>query len=83
MVDFMLGAIATASLVVGLVFLRFYRRTRDRLFVFFAAAFFLDALGRVLEAGLRVSEFSTDTVYAIRIVSFALILVAIIDKNRR
>ena len=83
MTDFMLGAIAMASFVAGLVFMRFHRRTRDRLFVFFAAAFFLDAIARVFEVGLRLSELGTDVVYAARIVSFALIAAAIVDKNRR
>ena len=41
---------------------------------------------RMLTASLLVAPLlflAADTVYAIRIVSFALILVAIIDKNRR
>ena len=83
MTDFMLGAIAMASFVAGLVFMRFHRRTHERLFVFFAAAFFLDAVARVIEVGLRLSELGTDVVYAARIVSFALIAAAIVDKNRR
>ena len=83
MIDFMLGAIAMASFAAGLVFARFYRRTRDRLFAYFAAAFWIDAFSRVFEVGLRVSEIGTDVVYAARIVSFALIVVAIVDKNRR
>lgn len=81
MIDFMLGAIAMASFAAGLVFARFYRRTRDRLFIYFAASFWLDAIGRAFEVGLRASD--AELVYAARIVSFALILFAIVDKNRR
>lgn len=39
MTDFLAGPIAMASFVAGLVFLRFHRRTSDRLFLFFAASF--------------------------------------------
>lgn len=33
------GAIALASLLVGLFFFRFWRQTRDRFFLYFALAF--------------------------------------------
>jgi ABC-type Fe3+-siderophore transport system permease subunit len=48
MTPFILGATALASLVAALFFLRFWRDTRDRLFCFFAIAFGIDALHRVV-----------------------------------
>ena len=37
----MLGALVMACFVAGLFFLRFWRKTRDRLFMIFAIAFWL------------------------------------------
>jgi Ca2+/Na+ antiporter len=77
------GAIIMANLVVGLFFLRFWRRTHDRLFAMFAAAFWMLAVNRIVLASLDVeSEFRT-SVYLVRLAGFVLILIAIIDKNRR
>ena len=41
MEQFIMGAIAMASAVVALFFLRFWRETGDRLFAIFASAFVL------------------------------------------
>jgi lipopolysaccharide export LptBFGC system permease protein LptF len=80
---FLRGALWACSWVAALFFLRFWRVGRDRLFVFFAAAFFLIGLNFV---GLvAVSGISEDRhyVYALRLVAFILILIGIFDKNRR
>lgn len=82
MTDFLAGAIAMASFVAGLVFLRFHRRTSDRLFLFFAASFWLDAFGRTLEVALQLSDDGSSILYVIRVVAYGLILVGILDKNR-
>lgn len=82
MTDFLAGMIAMASLVAGLAFLRFHRRTGDRLFLFFAASFWLDALGRTVEVALRLSDDGSAILYVIRVVAYGLILVGILDKNR-
>lgn len=78
-----MGAIAMASAVAALFFLRFWRDTGDRLFVIFAAAFLLLAatrIGLVLAHGREEPETYW---YWVRLVAFLLILAAIIDKNRR
>jgi len=72
----------TASMVAGLCFLRFWRDTHDRLFAFFAAAFWLLALSWLLLAFLSPAEETRPYVYAIRLAAFALIIAAIVDKNR-
>ncbi len=80
--QFTMGAIAMASWVAGLFFLRFWRNTHDRLFLSFAAAFFLLGMTRV---GLAMTDSTTERhtyLYLVRFVAFALILIAIIDKNR-
>ncbi len=77
------GAIAMASLIASLFFLRFWRSTKDRFFLFFALSFLLEAVGRTL-LGLNWPH-SEDApgYYLIRLLAYALILFAILDKNRR
>jgi hypothetical protein len=78
----LLGAIAMASLVAGMFFLRFWHQSRDRFFLLFAASFFLEAGNRAL---LALSPHPTDGApifYGVRFVAFLLILIAIADKNR-
>ena len=79
--EFLYGAIATAAAVAGLVFLRYYQRTHDRLFVFFAASFWLEALGRILAVSLPGFDDNSSNIFLLRFVSYALILAAIFDKN--
>jgi hypothetical protein len=50
---FMMGAIAMASAIVALFFLRFWRDTGDRLFAIFALAFLLLGITRL---GLAASQ---------------------------
>lgn len=82
--SFLLGAIAMASLVAALFFFKFWRKTRDRFFLLFAAAFLLDAVNRTSIALLTdVSKEQEPIFYLVRLFSFALILGAIVDKNLR
>ncbi len=77
----MLGAIALASIVAGLFFLRFYGATGDRLFVFFALAFFFEALSRVLMAVSTLSSDEHPVIYVIRLIAYGLIIAGISYKN--
>ena len=78
----LLGAIAMASLMIGLFFLKFWKNTRDRFFLFFAAAFFLEGVNRALRGIQESGSENEPLVYLIRLFSFLLILIAILDKNR-
>jgi hypothetical protein len=81
--DFVSGALALAYLVAATFFVRFFRDTRDRLFAFFTAAFLLLALQRLmLHLATRTPELETPS-YALRALAFVLLIVAILDKNRR
>jgi uncharacterized membrane protein YkvI len=80
--EFMMGAIAMASAVAGLFFLRFWRETGDRLFLMFAISFFLLGLTRVALAAAPAPLEDRFYLYWMRLVAFGLIIVAIIDKNR-
>ncbi|QGZ42955.1 hypothetical protein GO485_05900 [Pseudoduganella flava] len=77
------GAIVMATLTIALFFLRFWRQTRDRFFLCFAAAFALEAVHRLLWALAPLADPDAPLYYLIRLASYALILGAIIDKNRK
>jgi hypothetical protein len=77
-----LGAVAMASAIAALFFLRFWKQTGDRLFLLFSLAFAVDAVGRTVLALGMVSGEQEPLVYMARLVTFALILLAIINKNR-
>jgi hypothetical protein len=74
---------ATAALVVALVFLRFWRRTGERLFVYFAGAFSLLALSWYLLALINPAEEGRPYIYSLRLVAFTLIILAVVQKNRQ
>ncbi len=81
--DFLSGALVTLSLAVALFQLRYWRRSKDRLFAFFAAAFALMALNRVALFVLDDTSEGRTYFYLLRLLAFVLIIVAIVDKNRR
>lgn len=81
MIQFMQGAIVMGSLIIGMLFLRFYRRTRDRLFIFFAISFWLMGINWFALALSKFDEPNTE-LYAVRLAAFILIILGILDKNR-
>jgi hypothetical protein len=80
---FMLGAIAMGSAVAALLFLRFWRRTQDRLFLYFAASFLLEAINRSLFAYNGAHSEEATLYYLVRLLAYGLILWAIVEKNLR
>ena len=80
--EFLLGATCTGFAVAGLFFLRFWVTTRDSLFLNFAAAFWLLALGRLALLLVEQGDEARTYVYWMRLLAFSLILVAIWRKNR-
>lgn len=83
MVAFMGGATAVGCLAAGLFFLRFWSRTRDRLFLAFAVAFWLMAVNQALPVLLGLSDDAVGGVYLLRLTAFLLIIGAILAKNLR
>jgi hypothetical protein len=81
LVDFLAGAVTLGYFVAAGFFLRFWRRTSDRLFLAFAAAFVLLAINQALAAFLGASDERTPYAYVLRVLGFVLILYAIVDKN--
>ncbi len=80
---FFAGAAVISLLVITLFFLRFWGRTRDRLFLFFAGAFTVLIIERLVRAVMMVETEWAPYVYLIRLTAFVLIIIAVVDKNRR
>ena len=81
--SFLLGIIVTASLTAGLFFLKFWRATRDPLFLAFSLAFTIEGLNRTAVLLVERPNEGSPGIYAVRLLAFLLILGAIVWKNRR
>jgi hypothetical protein len=79
--DMLAGAIAAASMVIALFFLRFWRNTDDRFFLYFALSFFIEGLHRVYSTVHDNGGEDSPLHYLIRLLSYGLILWAILEKN--
>jgi hypothetical protein len=79
---FLLGVIVTASLTAALFFLKFWRATRDGLFLAFAIAFLIEGLNRTGVLLLEHPNEGSPIVYLVRLLAFLLIAAAILRKNR-
>lgn len=82
MIDgFLLGVVATCSLVAAAYFYRFWRKTRDGLFLCFALAFLIEGVNRSAFLALDDPQGGNSVSYSIRFVSYLLILGAIAFKT--
>ncbi len=78
--DFLEGAQVMASLSIALFFLRFWRATRERLFVLFSVAFCLLGANWALPSlGGPLAPHA----HFFRFLAFVVIALAVLDKNRR
>ncbi|KQW78753.1 DUF5985 family protein [Brevundimonas sp. Root1279] len=77
------GAIIMGYAVAALFFLKFWRRTGDRLFLAFAAAFTLMAATPLLTGLLQVPREEQSPFYLLRLLAFLIIILAVIGKSRR
>jgi hypothetical protein len=78
----LMGAVAMASFVAMMFFLRYWRQTGDKFFALFAMSFGCDAAARALLALWRLSEDTEPLIYLARLFTFGLIIMAIVLKNR-
>ena len=82
MIDgFLLGLISTGFVTAGMYFLRFWRDTRDRLFLAFAASFIVEGLNRCALLFVDKPNEGSPWIYVVRLLAFLLILLAIWRKN--
>jgi hypothetical protein len=80
---FLSGAICMACFAIALFFFRFWRRTSDRLFLAFSGAFGLLMAERILLVSIDTSHEFAPYIYVVRLLAFAVIIAAIVDKNRK
>ncbi len=83
---FLSGYLMMGCFVVSLFFYNFYQKSSDRLFKIFSFSFFFMGLERGILVFLNVQgvgEANLVPIYLVRLLSFALILYGIVDKNLR
>jgi uncharacterized membrane protein HdeD (DUF308 family) len=78
---FLLGFIAALSLIAGLFFLRFWRSTRDFLFLAFAAFFIIQGGSNAFVVSLSHPNEGSLWIFLIRLLSVLVLLGAILWKN--
>lgn len=80
---FMSGAVVMGFAIAGLFFLKFWKKTRDSLFLAFTLAFWLLGLTQGLLTFSEVPVEERTWLYLLRLAAFVLILIAIWRKNVR
>lgn len=78
---FLLGCISVSCLWAALFFLKFWRQTRDSLFLAFAISFFIEGVNRAAITLLDRPNEGSPSIYLVRMVAALLILGAILYKN--
>ena len=81
--QFLAGAASVSLLVIAMFFIRFWKRTRDRLFLFFASAFLILMLERLIRASMEIETEWAPYVYMVRLAAFVVMIIGVVDKNRR
>jgi hypothetical protein len=79
----LIGAAAMAALTVAFIFLRFWTRSRDPLFLLFGIAFGIDAVMRFVLSFSAYPAEDEPFYYLPRLISYGLIVIAILYKNKR
>lgn len=82
MYQFLSGALVVMSLVPALFFWASWRRSGDRFFLLFSLAFAILGVERLIMGIKNLPESPNVAMYLIRLAGFALIIAAIVDKNR-
>jgi len=79
--DLITGMIAMGSLIIGLFFLRFWRNTKDRFFLYFALSFGIEGVHRIVTTMSYDEHEESPLHYLVRLLAYGLILWAILEKN--
>jgi uncharacterized membrane protein HdeD (DUF308 family) len=78
---FLLGCITASSLVICLFFLRFWRATRDVLFLAFAVFFAIQGGTHAFVVSLSHPNEGSPWLFLVRLISILVVLGAILWKN--
>jgi len=81
MKELLLGAMAMANISIMAFFLKFWQQTKDRFFFYFAVAFLMLGIERVIAAVETIGQENNIVIYLIRLIAFSFIVLAIIVKN--
>ena len=81
--QFLYGAIVMGLAVATLLFLSYWRRTRQSLFLTFAASFMLLGINYLWLAATQIPVEERSPLYLVRLLAFALLIVGIVQSNRR
>ncbi|HEX6640026.1 MAG TPA: DUF5985 family protein [Thermoanaerobaculia bacterium] len=82
MIGVVSGVLVAGYLVAALFFIRFWVQSRDRLFALFAVSFAMLAAQRMALSVSSAALEDQTLLYVLRLAAFAIIAIAIIDKNR-
>ena len=80
--QFLSGAVVMGFATACLLFLKYYRRTRQKLFITFAASFFLLDVNYAWLAITHIPVEERSPLFLVRLLAFALIIVAIFQSNK-
>ncbi len=78
---FLLGMITASSLIAGVFFLKFWKRTHESLFLSFAIAFLVEGLNRIAMLRAEHPNEGSPWTYVVRLFAFLIILAGILRKN--
>lgn len=81
--DFLGGATSMGFAIAALLFLKFWQRTREGLFLAFSAAFLLLGTNQALLTLTRIPLEERSSLYLIRLAAFTLIIGALWWQNRK
>ena len=82
LVAFLQAVSATAALISATIFVRYWRQSRDPLFVQFALAFAVLGVSWAILSVVNPIGDANPYVYVLRLIAFLLIIVAVVVKNR-
>jgi uncharacterized membrane protein HdeD (DUF308 family) len=78
---FLVGVVATTSVIAGFFFLKFRKNTRASLFLAFGASFLIEGLNRCAGLFLQKPNEGSPWIYLVRLLSMVLILIAILRTS--
>jgi len=81
--DFLGGAIAMGFAIAALMFLKFWRRTREGVFLAFAGSFLLLGVTQALLTLSGMPTLERSWLFLLRLAAFLLIIGALLWQNRK